>query len=294
MTPSRRKKHVGSPINRISARQAAKGGGAIKGAAKPGGKAKAKARAKAGKECFVNGCIDSVKGTSLWCQKHWNFEACMRYQAKKKGARGLQLLNELLSNRDSASREMDTWEENNPEGQGRKALIDFSQWEQKYGQRTSTTFRDEDDLMDWADFAAWKKLRGEDVEDIKKEWDRLVKDPKVEGEGSGSGRMIWIAKTKKRMRDRSFYEEFIIGFSFFDSQINRPLIFCATVIVAIAINFLHHIITKNKNTGQGSQPEFQGEGYGPGGGRETQEVRAQLRWQPQFGVLSNCSPQKDT
>ena len=214
MTPSRKKKHVGSPINRISARKAVGGGGAIKGGAKPGGKAKAKGRAKAGKECFVNGCIDIVKGTSLWCPKHWNFEACMRYQAKKKGARGLQLLNELLSNRDSASKEMDTWEENNPEGQGRKALIDFSQWEQKYGQRTSTTFRDEDDLMDWADFAAWKKLRGEDVEDIKKEWDRLIKDPKVEGEGSGSSRMIWIAKTKKRMRDRSFYEEFILGISF--------------------------------------------------------------------------------
>ena len=62
----------------------------------------------------------------------------MRYQAKKKGAKGIELLNEALATRESATAEMDVWFENNPKGCGRKQLVDFSRWEKKYGIRAAT------------------------------------------------------------------------------------------------------------------------------------------------------------
>ena len=180
------------------------GGKVKKGKAKPGGKAKDRPKKQYTRaQCFILQCEAKVKPNGKFCHHRFNIAAGLRAQAMKFNK--LRLYETTMADLQKATNACQDWDDNNPPGTTRKALIDWVQFEKQYGHKVSVTHRHEDVLMDQWDFVAWKasKNMAKDIAEL--EWQKLLSDPTNEGEGSGATRKLYILKEKKRLRDDTTY-----------------------------------------------------------------------------------------
>ena len=175
---------------------------------KKDGKEKAKGERKKRQQtvrplCFIIACEAKCKPNNKFCHHHFNVAAGLRAQAIK--ANKLRLYEATMSDPDKATSAANDWDDMNPPGCYRKALIDWGAFEKKHGQRSSVTFRSEDVLMDQVDYVSWKKSKGMSKEQATLEWAKCLTDPNLSGEGSGASRKLYICAVQKRLRDETNY-----------------------------------------------------------------------------------------
>ncbi|CAK9036130.1 Uncharacterized protein SCF082_LOCUS21603 [Durusdinium trenchii] len=152
--------------------------GGVTAAPKASGKAKAKAKGGGGKtasNCFV--CEEKKLRNSKFCKSHHRAAENMKYQAQNAKPPELTSYNQVMNDPSKAKIAIEDFMRDNPEGSGRKRLIDWAAWKRDHGVAESD--------------AAFKEL-------LQGPYDR---------EGEGPLTKLWVPKHKERMRDRTHFVE---------------------------------------------------------------------------------------
>jgi len=197
-SPSKKK-----ATKRLLRRRSSASGGASKKVKKTAAKKKGAPKGARRAACFIMACEMKVKNNSKFCHQHFNVHAGLRSQAAKSGK--LDVFEQAFSKVESATRACEDWDEANPPGTFRKALVDWHQFEKRHGHRVAITYRGEDTLMSNKYFRDWKLTKGIAEAEADLEWAEHLKTPGMDGEGSGSSRMLYICKERKRLRDETQY-----------------------------------------------------------------------------------------
>ena len=140
----------------------------VKKKGKPGGKAKAKGKAKSkakaskaepkakgarfSKQCFCARCTDNKLPNSKFCRSCHRHSENIKYQATQEKPSKIPEYNISMRDPSTAQVAIDDFARDNPVGTSRNALIDWVQYPNKYGSRSSTTVRQGEVLMGIADY----------------------------------------------------------------------------------------------------------------------------------------------
>ena len=112
-----------------------------------------------------------------------------------------------MRNAETATTCVEDWEKVNGTDSGRKAHIDWGEWEKKFGMKITKRERRESELMDYTDFDIWQKARKLPSPEIKRKWQRLCNDSSIQAEGVGSAKMLWLERNRKKHTDEEAYED---------------------------------------------------------------------------------------
>ena len=182
--------------------------GGVTAAPKASGKAKAKAKGGGGKtasNCFV--CEEKKLRNSKFCKSHHRAAENMKYQAQNAKPPELTSYNQVMNDPSKAKIAIEDFMRDNPEGSGRKRLIDWAAWKRDHGVRLSYTVREGEELLDIDDYYVMRSLpRGKSRAESDAAFKELLQGP-YDREGEGPLTKLWVPKHKERMRDRTHFVE---------------------------------------------------------------------------------------
>lgn len=131
----------------------------------------------------------------------------MKYQATACKPSKLATYSQIMNDPSTAAVALDEWERDNPEGAGRKKLVDWAAYERRHGTRSGVTHRQGETLYDIADY--WVH-RGQPYGKTRAESDAEFRE-KAKGpydrEGQGPTLQLWLPDLRRRMRDTTRYED---------------------------------------------------------------------------------------
>ena len=151
--------------------------------------------------CYI--CLEKKARNAKFCRAHQRAADAMKYQAEKAGE--LKIYQAVMDDPGKARVEIEQFLRDNPEGRGRKRLIDFSVWKRQHGSRLAYTFREGEQLLDIHDyFVERAKPRGKSRSESDAEFANLLKSG-YEREGAGANVKLWLPKVAERYRDVTRY-----------------------------------------------------------------------------------------
>lgn len=95
---------------------------------------------------------------SKFCKSHHRAAENMKYQAQNAKPPELTSYNQVMNDPSKAKIAIEDFMRDNPEGSGRKRLIDWAAWKRDHGVRLSYTVREGEELLDIDDYYVMRSL----------------------------------------------------------------------------------------------------------------------------------------
>ena len=111
----------------------------------------------------------------------------------------------VFADAEKAASAFERFEKENPPGQYRKSVVDWSAWGKSFVVRTSIKDSEQEEEMDIRDYIGYQKNRGYSDAEARAMWKELENDPRSDGEGAD--KTIMIQLKRRRTRDTERYED---------------------------------------------------------------------------------------
>ena len=101
---------------------------------------------------------EKKSGKAKWCTKHHPLYQALEYQSKKAGNQKTH--EAIFADTKKAASAFERFEKENPPGQYRKSVVDWSAWGKSFGVRKSIKDSERQEEMDIRDYIGYQKNRG--------------------------------------------------------------------------------------------------------------------------------------